>query len=391
MSTNVLRVAWYRFGATFRNRWGGYVSIVLLVGLLGGLAMGSVAAARRTQSSFPRFLASTNPSDLTTIYNGATSGYDPTLVDTIAHLPHVKHVENVATLNAIEVGSDGKPVDNATTNIGGSVDGLYFDQDRPSITEGRLPDPRRPDEAGATVETARTRAARGIGDLHRLLHQRPDERAQLRSGKRPALPARRRDARRDRGRSRLGGARRFRALRRQRHRPADPGAHAEGPPVLRQRRIRWAPTRPREPRRRRGRDGDRARPPAKHRLLHPRHLGQRGQSGTGHQARVHRFGVFGAIAALASLLIAGQVIGRQLRLGADDLEALRALGASPGMTTSDGLIGVACSVVLGSLLAGRRRGPLAARSDRPRAAGRPIDRHRVRLDRSRPRLSSCSS
>jgi len=53
------------------------------------------------------------------------------------------------------------------------------------------------------------------------------------------------------------------------------------------------------------------------------------------------FGVFGAIAALAAVLIAGQVIGRQLRLGADDLGALRALGASPAMTASDGLIGIA--------------------------------------------------
>ena len=63
------------------------------------------------------------------------------------------------------------------------------------------------------------------------------------------------------------------------------------------------------------------------------------------------FGVFGAIAALAAVLIAGQVIGRQLRLGADDLGALRALGASPAMTTSDGLIGIAGAIVIGSSVA----------------------------------------
>ncbi len=38
-------------------------------------------------------------------------------------------------------------------------------------------------------------------------------------------------------------------------------------------------------------------------------------------------GVFGVIAGLAALLIAGQAIGRQLRLRADDLPVLRALGA----------------------------------------------------------------
>jgi hypothetical protein len=62
-------------------------------------------------------------------------------------------------------------------------------------------------------------------------------------------------------------------------------------------------------------------------------------------------GVFGAIAALATLLIAGQVVARQLRLDTDDLDTLRAIGAGPAMTTIDGLIGLTGSVVVGSLLA----------------------------------------
>jgi hypothetical protein len=62
-------------------------------------------------------------------------------------------------------------------------------------------------------------------------------------------------------------------------------------------------------------------------------------------------GVFGGIATLAVLLIAGQLIGRQLRLGADDLDTLRALGAGPSITTGDGLIGIVISVVVGALLA----------------------------------------
>ena len=48
----------------FGRRWGGYLSIVLLIGLTGGIAMGSIAAARRTQASYATFLASTNPSDM---------------------------------------------------------------------------------------------------------------------------------------------------------------------------------------------------------------------------------------------------------------------------------------------------------------------------------------
>ena len=48
MNGPVLRVAWYRFRATFRRRWAGYLTLALLIGLVGGLAMGSVVAARRT-------------------------------------------------------------------------------------------------------------------------------------------------------------------------------------------------------------------------------------------------------------------------------------------------------------------------------------------------------
>src|SRR5258707_15141775 len=102
----VFRVALYRFRVALRGRWGGLVALVLLVGLLGGLAMGSVAAARRTQSSFPAYLASTNPSDLglaTSVYDASSGspGYDPSIVRQIAHLPHVKHVESWAGLNVL--------------------------------------------------------------------------------------------------------------------------------------------------------------------------------------------------------------------------------------------------------------------------------------------------
>ena len=55
--------------------------------------------------------------------------------------------------------------------------------------------------------------------------------------------------------------------------------------------------------------------------------------------------VFGAIVALALLLIAGPVIGRQLRRDGNDLHVLRALGAGPTMTASDGLIGVTAAIL----------------------------------------------
>ena len=64
MTGQLLRFSRYRFQGTFRRRRGAYLSLVLLIGLVGGLAMGALAAARRTESSFSTFLASTNPSNL---------------------------------------------------------------------------------------------------------------------------------------------------------------------------------------------------------------------------------------------------------------------------------------------------------------------------------------
>jgi hypothetical protein len=61
--------------------------------------------------------------------------------------------------------------------------------------------------------------------------------------------------------------------------------------------------------------------------------------------------VFGAIAALAALLIAGQLISRQLRTAGGDLTVLRTLGADPKTIAADGLFGVLFAVVFGSLLA----------------------------------------
>ena len=93
------RVAWYRFRATFRHRWSGYLALAVLIGLVGGVAMGSVVAARRTYSSYPTFLASTNPSDLIVV--PPTNGYSPDLRAQLARLPLVRNAEGTDQFNAV--------------------------------------------------------------------------------------------------------------------------------------------------------------------------------------------------------------------------------------------------------------------------------------------------
>ena len=163
MNGRALRVARYRFWATFGRRWSSYLTLVLLIGLIGGVAMGALAAARRTESSFPTFLASTNPSDLslgTALLNpalGYTNGYDAALVRTISGLPHVRRAESFTDVYSTPLAPDGEPTKAAQTinmNVEGSVDGLYFNQDRVTVVQGRMADPNRADEIVMTVGAA---------------------------------------------------------------------------------------------------------------------------------------------------------------------------------------------------------------------------------------------
>jgi hypothetical protein len=78
--------------------------------------MGAAAAARRTQSSFPQLMASTDSSELavlTGVYNPAIrmeNGYDPAVNTTISHLRYVKDVASEVEINLLPLQSDGAPV-----------------------------------------------------------------------------------------------------------------------------------------------------------------------------------------------------------------------------------------------------------------------------------------
>jgi FtsX-like permease family len=344
---------------TLRRRRGGYAVLALLIALVGGLAMGTLAAARRTQSSYPAYLASTNPSDL----NLATSfwdpthgsaGYDPGVDRAIAHLPHVKHVESWAALNLLPVRPNGAPADPAEASSGagsGSVDGLYFDQDRLTVVAGRMANPARADEFMAGAAGARHLGLH-VGDVvtfgvyTNVQTQSPDfgtakvqpyRRIRIKlvgtfvassdlvrddvdaggSGGAQFTPALTRDLLSccvplsGSGVQVDGGSRNVAAVEASIGRILPAGFATS-----------FAPTAIVEAKAERG--------------IKPESIA---------------LGVFGGIAALAALLIAAQVIDRQLRLAGDELEVLRALGADPAMTALDGLTGVVSAIVVGSLLA----------------------------------------
>jgi hypothetical protein len=146
MRAGALRVGGYWFRATLRQRWSTYLTVVLLVGSVGGLALGSLGAAQRTQSSYNVFLASTNPSDF------SITIYAPNLSSELSHLPLVRHgAEASYSVNAFPVGRHGAPafprgLDDGGVTSAGSVTGEFFSEDKVAVVAGRLANPRRDNE-----------------------------------------------------------------------------------------------------------------------------------------------------------------------------------------------------------------------------------------------------
>lgn len=138
---------WYR--ATFRNRWRGYLGVVLLLGITGGLSLFALAGARRTQSAYPRFLRDGHASTMAV----DTGEYDAKTVATISSFPEVRK-SSVYVAPVVGRLLHGKPVFAESFEALASLDGRFFEQDRFAPTQGRLPDPKRADEIAVNETTA---------------------------------------------------------------------------------------------------------------------------------------------------------------------------------------------------------------------------------------------
>ena len=366
LTSPVLRVAAYRFRATFTRRRGGYLALVLLIGLVGGVALGALAAARRTQSSFSTYLAATNPSNLAiTDFGGLNNGggsaplYSSSATATIAHLSGVRHVETGVPILAVPLGPDGGPRHDALSEVDSvaSVDGLFFHQDHLTVIAGRRPNPTRADEIAMTPLAARVLKVR-VGDVVPYGIYTLDQETLSGFGSASVSPHRRIDAR-------------VVAL------IQVPNAVVQDDIDQFPTFVFFTPALGKELVADAGQgeagaiqyglqlDRGNAGVAAVEREFSTDALLQSGNTYGFHtsapvEAKVDRtikplaiaLGVFGGVAALATLLIAVQLISRQLRDAAEDLEVLRALGAGPVVTLADGSVGILASTVIGSLVAG---------------------------------------
>lgn len=160
MSARAIRVSWFHFRAALHQRWSSYLTVILLIGLVGGVAMGAVAAARRTQSAFPAYLAASHTSDLHfQSYSPRSIGSLDYLTKELEHLPQVTRVAIAPNFDVTQLGANGKALPNGVSSDEistiGSVGGEYFTQDQVAVAAGRMANPKSTHEMVATAEMAK--------------------------------------------------------------------------------------------------------------------------------------------------------------------------------------------------------------------------------------------
>jgi hypothetical protein len=272
-------------------------------------------------------------------------------VATIASLPHVRRAESYAGIYSAPIGASGKvtaAAEKANFDVNGSVGGLYFNQDRVTVVQGRMADPKRANEIMMTVGAA------DALDLHvgQTVTWGTYTSVQFESAAAKVPPALHE-------RLTLVGTVVLNNAVVQDEIDADGPTTVIFTPALTQRLdnccsnfsftylqldqgSRDVPAVEAEI--------ERVIPSALPYDFYDTAIDvTKAQNAIKPEAIA--LGVFGLIAGLAAILIAGQVIGRQLGFWALEERTLRALGADPVMTAGDGLLGIMGAVVAGALLA----------------------------------------
>jgi hypothetical protein len=352
-----LRIAWYRYRATFARQLTGYLTVVLLIGLIGGIGMAAVAAARRTQSSYPQFLASTNPSDLTmAVYGiGPSGGGSSSLKATIAGLPGIKGVVTTEVASMVVLGANGAARLNtlSNVNIAGSLDGMLLTQDRLAVVKGRAADQSKAIEIVMTTSAAKILGVH-IGQIVPLGLFTQAQTHQPDFGTPRDVPLVKVRARlvgiadlntevvQDGVDQTFGTVLLDRALMRQLDKKA-PGSIS---PALYG--IQLDHVHPNIAKVERELIGV-----VPHGSTYEFHVTSSvtSQVELAIKPESVALGTFGAIAALISLVLAAQAISRLLRRGDEDRHIMRAFGASPLTAVIEGLVGILFAVVLGAVIA----------------------------------------
>jgi ABC-type lipoprotein release transport system permease subunit len=156
--------AFYWWRAARGRSWRTALTVALIGGLLGAVALGALAGARRTASAYSRYLQSTDSSDVFVDIPGPVLAAIPK----IASLPAVRPGQSAAWLGLAANPVIRGRVDESflDDNLVGSYEGAgshgddYFRQDRMTVVAGRLP---RLDATSQIALTASMARKFGVG------------------------------------------------------------------------------------------------------------------------------------------------------------------------------------------------------------------------------------
>jgi len=169
---------WMRAGAELRRRWASGLALALLIGLVSAVVLTGFAGARRTSSSFDRFITESRPADVD-VFPGEVTRQE---VREFARVPYITAIGRAQTLqlqypDGEFVNASAAPLDR---RFGTS---LY----RPRIVEGRAADPGSADEIVINEPIAASRGL-GVGDTLALQSFSPAQVDALRSGASTEFP-----------------------------------------------------------------------------------------------------------------------------------------------------------------------------------------------------------
>jgi ABC-type lipoprotein release transport system permease subunit len=150
---------WLRFRAETRARRRAWLVLAVFAGVTCGVVIALAAASARTASAYHRYLVASNHADAY-VDPGLAFGGDESLdLERIARLPEVAAAERTAMLAVVARSASGRPIypnGPDAVQFMAPMDGRSDDTiDRQKVLRGRIPDPRRPDEALLDAKAAR--------------------------------------------------------------------------------------------------------------------------------------------------------------------------------------------------------------------------------------------
>ncbi|MCA1832151.1 MAG: ABC transporter permease [Actinomycetota bacterium] len=165
-----MNAVWVLLRGELRSRWRATLALALLIGLGGGIVMTAAAGARRTDSSYRRFLDVHRGADMLAAANvggeSLNAGHELSVQD-FAKMPAVTAVEK---LRFYVIRNPSRPADSEEGYM--AADARARDRSGPPIDtykllEGRLADPNKPGEAVVTL-LGRELSGLRVGDRFKL-------------------------------------------------------------------------------------------------------------------------------------------------------------------------------------------------------------------------------